>query len=68
LGGFVAELEDLGAGGVGFEEGVVEDGSEILRGGESVCGEGFGVELFRAVREWIGDGQRIQKRSFGERG
>jgi hypothetical protein len=30
LGGFVAELEDLGAGGVGLEEGVVEDGGEVL--------------------------------------
>jgi len=61
FGGFVAELKDLGAGGVGFEEGVVEDGSEILWGREGVCGEGFGVEVLWAVREGIGDGQRIQK-------
>ena len=30
LGGFVADLEDLGAGGVGLDEGVVEDGGEGL--------------------------------------
>jgi hypothetical protein len=43
LGGFVAELKDLGAGGVGLEEGVVEDGGEVVRGGEGMGGEGFGV-------------------------
>ncbi len=44
LGGFVADLEDLGAGGVGFEEGVVEDGGEVLSRGQGVGGEGCGVE------------------------
>jgi hypothetical protein len=65
--GLVTELEDLGAGRVGFEEGVVEDGSEVFRRGEGVCGEGCGVEVFGSVRKWIGDGQRVQKLcSFGE--
>ncbi len=67
LGGLVAELEDLSAGGVGLEEGVVEDGGEVLRGGECVGGEGGGVEVFGSVRKGIGDGQRVQNRcSFGE--
>ena len=61
FGGLVAELEDLSAGGVGLEEGVVEDGGEILRGGESVGGEGCCVEVVRSAREGIGDGQRVQK-------
>ena len=30
LGGLVADLEDLGTGGVGLEECVVEDGGEVL--------------------------------------
>ncbi len=60
LGGFVAELEDLGAGGVGLEEGMVEDGGEVLRRGEGVCGKGCGVEEFGSVGEGIGDGQRVQ--------
>ena len=68
LGGFVAELEDLGAGGVGLEEGVVEDGGEVLRGGESVSGEGCGVEVFGSVGEGIGDGQRVQKLAPSARG
>jgi hypothetical protein len=61
FGGFVAELEDLGAGRVGLEPGVVEDGGEVLRRGESVSGEGCGVEVFGSVREGIGDRQRVQK-------
>ena len=61
LGGLVAELEDLGAGGVGLEEGVVEDGGEVLRRGEGVGGEGCGVEVFGSVRKGIRDGQRVQK-------
>jgi hypothetical protein len=60
FGRLVAELEDLSAVGVGLEERVVEDGREVLRGGESVCGEGCGVELLRTVRQRIGDGQRVQ--------
>jgi hypothetical protein len=31
FGGFVAELEDLCTVGVGLEERVIEDGSEVLR-------------------------------------
>jgi len=61
LGGFVAELEDLGAGGVGLEESVVKDGGEVLRTGEGVGGEGGGVEVLRAVGERVGDGQGAQK-------
>jgi hypothetical protein len=61
FGGLVAELEDLGSGGVGFQEGVVEDGGEVLRRGEGVSGEGCGVEVFGSVRKRIGDGQRVQK-------
>jgi hypothetical protein len=61
LGGLVAELEDLVASGVGLKEGVVEDGSEVLRGGQGVGGEGRCVEVVRTVREGIGDGQRVQK-------
>jgi hypothetical protein len=57
----VAELEDLGAGGVGAEEGVVEDGSEGLRGGEGVGGEGCGVEVVGTVGNGIRDGQGAQK-------
>jgi hypothetical protein len=53
FGGLVAELEDLSAGGVGFDQGVVEDGGEILRRGESMSGEGCGVEEFGSVREGI---------------
>jgi hypothetical protein len=33
LSGLMADLEDLGTVGVGFEQGVVEDGGEVLRGG-----------------------------------
>ncbi len=44
FGGFVAELEDLGAGGVGLEEGMVEDGGEVFAGREGVSGEGDGVK------------------------
>jgi len=68
FGGFVAELQDLGAGGVGLEEGVVKDGGEVLRRGESVCGEGCGVEEFGSVGEGIRDGQRVQKRAPSARG
>jgi hypothetical protein len=65
----VAELKDLAAGGVGFQEGVVEDGCEVFGRGEGVSGEGCGVEVFGSVRKGIGDGQRIQKAcSFGEGG
>jgi len=59
--GLMAELEDLGAGCVGLEEGVVEDGGEVFRRGESVSGKGCGVEVFWSVRKRIGDGQRVQK-------
>ena len=61
LGRLVAELEDLVAGGVGLEEGVVEDCGEVLGGRESMGGEGCGVEVFRSVGEGIGDGQRSSK-------
>ena len=44
LGGLVAEADDLGAGGLGLEQGVVEDGGERGGGGESARGEGGGVE------------------------
>jgi hypothetical protein len=57
----VAELENLGAGRVGLEQRVVEDGSEVLRRGEGVSGEGCGIEVFGSVRERIRDGQRVQK-------
>ena len=60
LGRLVAELEDLSTVGIGLEERVVEDGRQVLRGGESVCGEGCGVELLRTVGQRIGDGQRVQ--------
>jgi hypothetical protein len=56
FGGFVAELEDLGAVGIGLEERVVKDGSEVLRGGKSVCGKGCSVEVLRTVGKGIGDG------------
>jgi len=59
-GGFVAELENLDAGGVRLEEGVVEDGGEILRGGQGMGGEGCGVEVLWAVGEGIGDGEGAQ--------
>jgi hypothetical protein len=68
LGGFVAELEDLGAGGVGLEEGVIEDGGKIVGGRQGVGGEGCGVKVLWAVREWIGDGQRVQKSAPSVRG
>ena len=55
------EALDLVACGVGLEEGVVEDGSEVLRRGEGVSCEGCGIEVLRAVGKGIGDGQRIQK-------
>jgi hypothetical protein len=61
FGGLVAELEDLRAGCVGLQESVVEDGSEVLRRGEGVSGEGCGVEVFGSARKRIGDGQRVQK-------
>jgi hypothetical protein len=61
LGGLVAELEDLGTGGVGFEESMVEDRGEVLGRGEGVSGKGCGVEVFGSVRKRIGDGQRVQK-------
>ena len=61
FGGFVAELEHLSSGGVGLEKCVVEDGGEVLRRGESVGGEGCGVEVVGSVGKWIGDGQRVQK-------
>jgi hypothetical protein len=61
LGGLVAELEDLGAGGVGAEEGVVEDGGEVLRGGEGVGGEGCCVELVGTVGKGIRDGKGAQE-------
>ncbi len=60
LGGLMTDLEHLGAGGVGLEQGVIEDGGEILRGGESMSGEGGGVEVLWAVGGGIGDGQRVQ--------
>ena len=44
LGGLVAETDDLGAGGLGLEQGVVEDGGQRGGGGESVRGKGGGVE------------------------
>jgi hypothetical protein len=69
LGGLVAELEYLGAGGVGFEESMVEYRGEILGRGEGMSGEGCGVEVFGSVRKRIGDGQRVQKLTpFGESG
>jgi len=68
LGRLVAELEDLIAGGVGFEEGVVENSGKVLGGGQGVGGEGCGVEVFWSDGEWIGDGQRGQDCSFGEGG
>jgi hypothetical protein len=68
LGGFVAELEDLIARGVGLEEGVIEDGSEVLRRGESVNGEGCGIKGVGTVREGIGDRQRVQKLAPSARG
>jgi hypothetical protein len=51
FGYFVADLEGVGAGGVGFEESVIEDGGEILPGGESVGCEGC------CVVRWKGDGR-----------
>jgi hypothetical protein len=66
--GLVAELEDLGAGGVRPEESVVNDGGEVLWRGEGVGCEGCGVEVFGSVREWIGDRQRIQKLAPSTRG
>ncbi len=44
LGGLVAELEDLGPGGVGLEQGVVENGGEVLRRGERLSGKGVCVK------------------------
>ena len=44
LGGLVTEADDLGAGGLGLEQGVVEDGGERGGRGESARGEGGGVE------------------------
>ena len=66
LGGFVAELQDLGAGGVGFEQGMVEDGGKVLRGREGVGGEGCGVEAVRDRWKRIRDGEGAQKCSFGD--
>ena len=54
VGGLVAEPEDLVAGGVGLEEGVVEDGGEVLRGGECVGGEGCCVVGWKAERREYG--------------
>ena len=45
FGGFVAELDDLAAGGVGFEQGVVQDRGEISGGGQGLCGKGRAVPL-----------------------
>jgi hypothetical protein len=39
-----AEADDLGAGGFGLEQGVIEDGGQRGRGRESARGEGGGVE------------------------
>jgi hypothetical protein len=47
--GFIAEVFNLVARGVGLEEGVVNDRGEVLPTGESVCGKGSGIE--RAVVE-----------------
>jgi hypothetical protein len=44
LGCFVAELEDLVAAGVWFQNGVIEDGGEVLWRRESVSSEGIGIE------------------------
>jgi hypothetical protein len=38
-------LKYLSACGLGLEQSVVEDGSEILWGRECVCGESLGVEM-----------------------
>lgn len=43
LGGFVAELDNLGACGVGPQQGVVENGGEGFGRGEGLDGELFGV-------------------------
>ena len=59
----MAELEDLGAGGVGLEEGVIEDGGEVLWGCEGVGGEGCGVEVLWSVGKRVGDSEGAQKRT-----
>jgi hypothetical protein len=43
FGCFVTDFEGVGAGGVGLEEGVIEDGGEVLPGGKSVGCEGWCV-------------------------
>jgi hypothetical protein len=65
FGCFVTDFEGVGAGGVGFEEGVIEDGSEVLPGGESVSGEGCCV--MRRKRNGRGGGAKdgAQWCSFG---
>lgn len=67
LGRLVAELEDLVAGGVWFDEGVVDDCGEVLGRRESVSGEGLGVEVFGSGKG-ISNSQRIQKPAPAARG
>ena len=61
----MAELEDLGTGGLGLEEGVVEDSGEVLRRGECVSGEGFGVVRRKRYRRGGGAKDGAQWCSFG---
>jgi hypothetical protein len=61
FGSLVTELEDLSARRVRFEQGMVEDGREVLRRRKCMCGEGCGVKLFVTAGERIRNRQRVQK-------
>lgn len=65
FGGFIADLEGVGAGGVRFEEGVIEDGCEVLPGGESVSCEGYCVVRRERYRRGGGANDGAQWCSFG---
>jgi hypothetical protein len=65
FGCFVADLEGVCAGGIGFEESVIEDGGEILPGGESVGCEGCCIVGRKRDRRGGGANNGAQWCSFG---